>query len=202
MMFFYCILIRCQAEHICERSEVAMKVRPQAEPGSDRAKRVSSFPYVIKSSRPRPSNANERSEFALPRKTQYRHRGRRPRCPPCERSEQWGWHAKSAGVSPSLYNIKFQESLTDINSNPLPDVVESCGLKIWMPDYSETCLEKSEKSTFLIRGGSKRGVKLPKFPIRITLGKVFASGFCTSRHCIKLKFAMNVGHLRYKNNQS
>src|SRR5436190_14172677 len=46
--FFYCILLRCQVEHICERSEVAMKVRPQAEPGSNRAKRVSSLYYAIK----------------------------------------------------------------------------------------------------------------------------------------------------------
>ena len=93
-------------------------------------------------------------------------------------------------------------SLTDTNSNPLPDVVETCGLKIWMPDYSETYHKNFQKFTFQIRGGSKRVVKLPKFPIRITLGKVFASGLCTSRYCIKLKFAMNVGHLRHKHNQS
>ena len=93
-------------------------------------------------------------------------------------------------------------SLTDTNSNPLPDVVETCGLKIWMPDYSETYHKNCQKFIFQFRGGSKRGVKFHKFPIRITLGKVFASGFCTSRHCIKLKFAMNVGQLRYKHNQS
>src|SRR5436190_16727201 len=94
-------------------------------------------------------------------------------------------------------------SLTDTNSNPLPDVVETCGLKIWMPDYGENPLENCQNFNFQIRGGggSKRGVKLPQFPIRITLGKVFVSGFCTSRHCIKLKFVMNVGHLRYKHNQ-
>ena len=67
MMFFYCIFIRCQAEHICERSEVAMKVRPQAEPGSNRAKRVSSFPYVIK--RPRPTAEQcERAKRVYPPK--------------------------------------------------------------------------------------------------------------------------------------
>src|SRR5436190_14945934 len=53
MIFSYCVLIRCQAEYICERTEAEMKVRPQAQPGSKRAKRVCSFHYAIKSSRPK-----------------------------------------------------------------------------------------------------------------------------------------------------
>src|SRR5436190_8987907 len=67
MMFFYCIFIRCKAEHICERSEVAMKVRPQAEPGSKRAKRVSSFPYVIKSSRPKAEQCERAKRVCSPK---------------------------------------------------------------------------------------------------------------------------------------
>src|SRR5436190_11846308 len=165
MTFSYWVLISCQAEHICERSEAEMKVRPQVEPESKRAKRSCYFHYVIKSWRPKAEQCKERSEFALPRKMQHRHRGRRPRCLLCERCEQRGWHAKRAGVPPSLYNIKLQESLTDsltdINSNQLPDVEETCGLKIWMPDYSETCHKNCQKLDFQIRGGSKRGVKVP-----------------------------------------
>src|SRR5436190_13189779 len=113
MIFSLCVQIRSQAEHICERSEAEMKVRPQAEPESKRAKRVCSFHYVIKSSRPEAEQCKRAKRVCPSKESAHRHRGRRPRCLPCERSEQWGWHAKRAGVSPRLYNIKLQESLTD-----------------------------------------------------------------------------------------
>src|SRR5436190_11967284 len=109
MTFSYWVLIRCQAEHVCERREAEMKVRPQAEPESKRAKLVCSFHYMIKSSRPKAEQCKRANEFALPRKMQHRHRGRRPRCLLCERSEQRGWHAKRAGVPPSVYIIKLQK---------------------------------------------------------------------------------------------
>src|SRR5436190_3165961 len=91
-------------------------------------------------------------------------------------------------------------SLTDTNSNPLPDIVETCGLKIWMPDYSETCHKNCQNFDFQIRGGGgeKKGGKMSKKPQKKKNGKKFFFCVFNFQQFLKKKIFIKFCYIREK----